>query len=282
MKIIPGNARHIGTRPEQQDAFGFSDIDDHDFTVHGGVAAVVADGMGGHSMGRDAGLLAVQTFLQVYMAKPPEEEIEAALIRSLYLANDAVHGMAVEHQVEHDCGTTLVAAVMADQALYFVSVGDSRLYLLHQGELTCLSRDHVYAGELDRLVEQGEIQKETADTHPNRNALTSFLGMAELLEVDSGTLPIQPEDRLLLCTDGLYGSLDKATMIDALSEADPQAAAERLIQSALDQPKKHQDNLTAAILARGEPGSKSRPEQKGAIPPWKRLFYMLRRISGWN
>ena len=251
---IPGNAQHIGSREEQQDAFGFSDIDDHAFTRHGGVVAVVADGMGGHLMGRESSQLAVRIFLKEYMAKSPEETIEKALMRSLEAANHEVHTMAKKHRVENDSGTTLVAGVIFNDLLHFISVGDSRLYLCRQGNFTCLTRDHSFANKLDRLVELGKMSREEAKEHPDRNALTAFLGMDELSQIDTPDTPVSvlPGDRLLLCSDGLYGTLDENAMGGALSPPlfhSPQSAAEHLIEKTLERKKRHQDNVTVAILA---------------------------------
>lgn len=267
MKIIPGNAQHMGNRQDQQDAFGFSEIDDAAFVAHGGVAAVLADGMGGHSMGRESSLLAVETFLAAYMSKPPEEPIPSALLHALTLANDAVYAMARKNHVENNCGTTLVAAVVAKGQLYFVSVGDSRIYLFHRGTLTCLTRDHVYADKLARLVEKGDMLREEAEKHPDRNALTAFLGLPQIPEIHQNGAPISIGygDRIVLCSDGLYGSLDQRTMTEGLSLPLPQNSAEMLVQWALERNRKNQDNLTVAILAVGDMTSDEHADNKKPI-----------------
>jgi len=127
-------------------------------------------------------------------------------------------------------------------------VGDSHLYLFHEGMLTQLSTDHVYATELDEAVREGRLSQAEADCHPERRSLTSYVGVASLTEIDVGTGELQVGDRLLLCSDGLYGSLSNAEMASEL-RGDPQPAAEVLITQALAKRHAHQDNLTAVVMA---------------------------------
>ena len=151
--IIPGNAQHIGARSEQQDSFGFSVFDDADHVGHAGILAVVADGMGGLAMGKDASRVAVQTFLDAYMEKDPAEKIAAALDRCLHTANRAVNTMALNAGLEGEVGTTLVAVVIHEDILYRAAAGDSRIYLFRDGRLRQLTTDYNYGRILDRLVE---------------------------------------------------------------------------------------------------------------------------------
>jgi protein phosphatase len=250
MRIIPGNAQHIGARREQQDDFGFSDLTDRDFVRHGGVLAVIADGMGGLAMGRDASRIAKLTMLREYEAKAPDESIPAALGRALKAANRAVLELARQAGLEGEVGTTLAAAVIRDQELYWVSVGDSRIYLYRQGELFQLTTDHDYGRELSKMAAAGQITWKEASSDTNRRALTSYLGAPQLLEVDQNAEPelMEPGDRVMLCSDGLYGSLTEAEMADLL-ETPPQEAAELLVEATMSKNKAHQDNLTVAILA---------------------------------
>ena len=250
MKIIPGNAQHIGTRKEQQDDFGFSDINNARFISHGGVIAVLTDGMGGLKMGREASRTAVRTMRKAYEAKSPEETIPGALDRSLHLANKAVFEMAQEAGLEEDVGTTLVAAVVHREALYWISVGDSRIYLFRKGQLTRLTFDHVYARELDKEVARGNISRQEAESDPDRDALTSYLGSPEIKEIDRNVSEflLEPGDRILLCSDGLHRALPEKEMAQMLG-GQPQDDAESLVKNALSKKLPHQDNLTVAILA---------------------------------
>lgn len=251
--ILPGNAQHIGKRKDQQDAFGFTDLDDRTFLKHSGALAVVADGMGGLSFGDQASRLAVTVFLREYMAKNREEMLIDALKRSLLATNQAVYEMAREKNVVNETGTTLVAAVINENALYWISVGDSRLYLFRQGKMTLLTRDHNYARKLSLEVQKGLITREEAAVHPDRQALTSYLGLENLREIDHNfrPFPLEPGDRLVLCSDGLYGSLTEAEMAASLSQNIPQKCAEELVERVVDKQIRYQDNVTVTILSLG-------------------------------
>ncbi len=249
--IQPGNAQHIGNRKDQQDAFGFTNLEDKSFLKHSGGLAVVADGMGGLNFGDQVSRLAVRVFLREYMAKKREELPIDALRRSLLAANRAVYEMAYEKNVINETGTTLVAAVVNDNALYWISVGDSRLYLYRQGQMTLLTRDHYYASELSRKVRQGLITREEAAAHPDRLTLSSYLGLENLPEIDHNLrpFPLEPGDRLILCSDGLYGSLTEAEMATSFSQNSPQKCAEELVERAIGKQIPFQDNVTVAILS---------------------------------
>lgn len=272
VRVDPGNAQIQGRRVEQQDAFGFGRFDDAVFLAHGGYLVVLADGMGGLLDGREAAWRAVLGFIENYSAKAPKEPIPAALDRALAAANREVHALASGGAGEGECGTTLVAAVVQADRLHWVSVGDSRLYHFDRttGALRQLNADHRYARELERAVAAGYLAAEEAETHPDREALTSFLGLTEIPELDHSAqaLDLGPGDRVLLCSDGVYRALDTAALAAALA-LPAQAAAERLVAgvSAADDP--HQDNATVAVLALEADGVPAPAE--GPAPPRRRV-----------
>ena len=152
MRYRPGNAQEIGGREEQQDAFAFSDIGDEAFADHGGVLAVVADGMGGLAGGRAASQTAVRTFLDAYCGKAPGDGIDTALDRAIHVANQAVCDLVSTRASDAERGTTLVAGVLHDDGLRWISVGDSRIYLVRSGHAEQVTLDHNYALELDGKV----------------------------------------------------------------------------------------------------------------------------------
>jgi len=250
MNIAPGNAQHMGNREEQQDAFAFSDISNKKFIEHGGVLAVVADGMGGLAKGRAASSLAVRTLLKEYEAKTKRELVIEALARSAARANQAVYEMAMKAGMEGNAGTTLAAAVVHQGNLCWLSAGDSRIYLFRDGELSRITVDHNYALELERDVANGKISRDEAENNPERNHLISFLGLRELIMTDSSRkpFPLRRNDRILLCSDGLHGSLSDAEIAEELN-LPPQQAAERLVQKVLRKGKRSQDNVTVLIAA---------------------------------
>ena len=253
MRWQPGNAQHIGSRAEQQDSFGFSDPSDRPFVEHAGLAAVVADGMGGMANGGAASAAAVRGLLDAYRAKTAAESIPDALVRSINSANDAVTRLCRATGVKNT-GTTLAAIVLHQDWLYWVAAGDSRVYLYSEGILTRLTKDHVYAIDLDTQVAQGVITPDQAVSDPKREALTSYLGLETLPYVDRSVrpFPVKPGDCVLVCSDGLYRSLSEEEIAGSL-ETDGHNTCETLVDRAVSRHLPAQDNITViAVKCRAE------------------------------
>lgn len=250
LSILPGNASHRGRRAEQQDCLGFSRFDDDALIAHGGLLAVIADGMGGFNGGARASREAVAAMRAGYQSKAPWEPIPEALLRALGRANRAVCDLAAEIGSEGRCGTTLVATVIHGCALYWVSVGDSRLYLLRAGELLRLTDSHTRERQLTAEVEAGRMTRAELITDPERHALSSWLGLRDLPEIciNQAPSPLIAGDRLLLCTDGLFNSLDDDEIAPRLAADDPHQAAEALVEAALAKANPQQDNVTVIVL----------------------------------
>ena len=251
MDLEPGNAQWIGTRAEQQDAFGFAGFDLPYFQDHGGILVVLADGMGGMRDGRTASHLAVQGMLKAYREKQPDESIPDALMRALAVANRAVYELACASGGEGSVGTTLVAAAVCAGQLFWVAAGDSRLYLFRaaDGSLTECTRDHTYGNEVLVQIVVGERSGDTLAEDLNWEALTSFLGLADVPRVDRNLCPLSlcAGDRLLLCSDGIHAVLSQVELKRSLM-ADAQVAADALISAVKGKALEDQDNATAAVL----------------------------------
>ncbi len=250
LNIVPGNSQNIGAREEQQDSFLFSEMENAELVARIGVLAVLADGMGGLRLGRESSSLAVKTFLVEYCSKTPDESITHELARAVRVANAAVFDMASRADLAWNTGTTLVAALIDLDELFWISVGDSRIYLFRDNHLQQLNQDHNYYNELQVQVEQGLISSEEADTHPEKNSLTSYLGMDVLKDIDQNyeAIPLKAGDRILLCSDGLYGFLSHEEITNALT-LPAQEAADLLLAQTLAKGHRYQDNVTVAILA---------------------------------
>ena len=144
----------------------------------------------------------------------------------------------------------------------------ARIYLFRNGHLLQLTTDYNYGRVLDRLVAKGEMKADEAASHPSRAALTSFLGKEDLDEYDHAGDPplnLEPGDRILLASDGLFGFLPESEFAAFLT-AEPQTAAEELVQATLAQQRPYQDNITVAILGYGLPQPKSLPETRMRKP----------------
>jgi serine/threonine protein phosphatase PrpC len=235
MTLQAGNAQHIGGRSSQQDAFGFSDPSDAAFFKHGGLLGVVADGMGGLVHGDAASRTAVKAMLDAYMHKTTAEPILDALWRSLHAASSALQVLS---ERLGDIGTTLLAAVVADASLYWISVGDSALLLLRGGVIRQLNTMHTFGRHLD-----------APGQHPESESLTSFLGASSPAEVDAiGPYPLDAEDRIILCSDGLSKVVCNSETA-TLALGHPQDASERLVSRARELGGRQQDNVTVLIFS---------------------------------
>lgn len=249
MNITVQAAQDIGRRKEQQDSFAIANDPEKSFKEHGGLLALVADGMGGLKCGALASRTAADTFIEEYAEKSPDESIEAALNRSIIAANEAVCRVSKENGIEGDCGTTLVATVIHESGIYWTFAGDSRIYLTDGTVLQLLTEDQNYARKLLRAAETGLVDAEVAQTHPQREALTSYLGDSKISEIGSGELKGDIPDgiTLLLCTDGLYKFLEEDQIL-AITQKNHLAIAQELTDATLAQDHASQDNITAVVL----------------------------------
>ncbi len=240
-RLVDASRRHV-----QGNAFGSAtdvgQVRDHneDSLFVAPPLYMVADGMGGHAAGEVASELAVQTVAQLAPAYPNGPMLENALIE----ANRAVYDMARNNPRRQGMGTTVTAALLQGTRLVLAQVGDSRAYLLHNGILQQLTRDHSF---MQDLIDAGEITPEQARIHPQRNYITRALGTAPSVEVDTYDLNVSPGDRLLLCTDGLSGMIDDHDIADTLAGiSNPQNCVNSLIAQA-NEAGGH-DNVTAIVV----------------------------------
>ncbi|MDR1873949.1 MAG: protein phosphatase 2C domain-containing protein [Synergistaceae bacterium] len=295
LSVIPRNAQHQGRREEQQDAFAFSDPAGVE-NVHAGFLALVADGMGGMSFGKEAAQTAIRAFLDAYAAKARDESIPAALKRAARQANGAVRNFAEEHAEVGETGTTLAAAVIHDDLLYWLSVGDSRIYRLNDNSITKLNEEHNLNNKLRRLADQGLIDEEEALDHPQKEALTSYIGIEDLWEIDMPDRPLRLHagDQIILCSDGLYKALSDAeifvaargavvdrtvvdrTVVDGavvdravakgvvMDGTVTEDTASRLVENVIRKEFPHQDNVTVVTLSLEKGGEEARKRERPA------------------
>ena len=216
----------------------------------------VADGMGGHRGGEVASSLALETVQGMF------ERREGSLAEQVAEANRAVFDRSQSDRKVSGMGTTLTAAQVDGNRVHLVHVGDSRAYLLRGGELTQITEDHTL---VHRMVMEGEISEEEAETHPHRSILTRALGVDRNIQVDEGDLEVAAGDRLLLCTDGLTGMVAEGQIREILLETlDPQEAVEKLVRGA--NRAGGIDNITAVILDFADDGRGPGATKRSAMP----------------
>ena len=222
----------------------------------------VADGMGGHRGGEVASQLAVETLEKLF------KEGAGDLPDQVQEANRVVFERSVLDRKVAGMGTTLTAALVEGDRVRLAHVGDSRAYLLRDGTLRLLTEDHTL---VHRMVSEGEISKEEAETHPQRSVLTRALGVDTVVDVDDDSLQVRPGDRLLLCTDGLTSMVSEDEIEDVLRTVpDPREAAQRLVRMANE--AGGVDNTTVVILdfsdddAAGRPDGQATPSREAIAP----------------
>ncbi|MFZ0684085.1 MAG: PP2C family serine/threonine-protein phosphatase [Terriglobales bacterium] len=239
-------------RNNNEDSYGYWEPEDDQQFLRKGRLAVVADGMGGYEGGQEASRLAVETLMAVYRDFSGDDP-QKALVEALQTAHEEIRRYSVSHPELRGMGTTCTAAAIVKgmdggeqcDALYYVHVGDTRLYLIRDGQITRVTRDHSYVG---RLVEAGMISAEEAEHHPQRNILTAALGTNPDLIMDSPghPEPLRPEDVLLICSDGLWGQVRDEELLGAVENKSAEQAGRELIELARE--RGGPDNITVEIL----------------------------------
>jgi protein phosphatase len=206
-------------------------------------AFAVADGMGGAQAGEVASRIAAEVFEE----RPDDGSPEQQLSRVAHEANRRIFELAQEDASRSGMGTTLTAALVGDDEVAIVHVGDSRAYLMRDGELRQLTRDHSLVEELRR---QGRLTSEEAEEHPQRSIITRALGPERDVEPDVHTHQARSGDLFLLCSDGLTSMVRQDRMRDIVAAStDLRAAADRLVAEANEMGGR--DNITVVLFRLG-------------------------------
>lgn len=199
----------------------------------------VADGMGGHNAGEVASRLAADRMMERLHGKAPSQELmKAALID----VNRAVFSEQVSHKEYSGMGTTLTVLWEGETEVYLGHIGDSRAYLLRDGSLSQITRDHSLVQE---MVSQGLITREEALVHPYRNVITRAVGTDPYVESDCLSLDKNKGDIWLLCSDGLSNFVADDVIERTLKEQALDPAADTLLQTALQNGGR--DNISLLI-----------------------------------
>lgn len=181
------------------------------------ILAVVADGMGGHLAGDVASKMAVKAMGEKWneaeMIPTAPSECEKWLIEQILSVNSKIYDHAQAHEECQGMGTTIVCALFTGKTVSVAHIGDSRCYLLQDGDFVQVTEDHSLVNE---LVRTGEISREDAEHHPRKNVLTKALGTDQSVSIDTRSFDIEPGDKLLLCSDGLTNKVEGTELKDIL------------------------------------------------------------------
>lgn len=203
---------------------------------------IVADGMGGHKAGDYASRYTTQR-LVASVSRSSGEEPVTILKEAIGTANRLLIEEALEDETKRGMGTTVVAATIIANRLYVANVGDSRLYLAGR-EMRQITKDHSLVAEMVRIGEMGAAE---AKAHPDKNIITRAIGASAHVEADFFEVDLTPEDRILICTDGLTNMVDDSEIRDVVTEDAPiEKRVEKLVYEANRAGGK--DNITVMII----------------------------------
>jgi serine/threonine protein phosphatase PrpC len=245
MKFSVFQVSRKGGREKNEDRMGYC------YTKGSGLF-LLADGMGGHPEGEVAAQITLQVISALYQkeATPELEDVKVFLAKAVIAAHRQILRYATEKNLADTPRTTLVAAVVQGGAAHWVHCGDSRLYFVRQGELLARTRDHSY-------MEQREGERPAgAPAVFNRNVLYTCLGSPTKPVFDiTGPVPLQQGDRIMLCSDGLWGNLDDSDIVFHMAQKPVADSAPDLVELALIKGGPHSDNVTLVSMEWETPDS---------------------------
>lgn len=238
--------REIGNREQQEDACELRNASDVTKIRNEGLLAIVADGMGGLRNGSLASSMAIQIISGDFEIMDRQQPLEPQLAGSIDHACELVYG-----ELDGQGGSTVIACIFYDQKLYYAGAGDSYLYLLRGGSLTRINRQHNLQNQRYlELLEAGIVDPASARTMPEKHAVTQFLGVDDLNDVDwlRRALPLQDGDVILACTDGIGGVLSEEEITYYMSMNNVNDACAAMRQAVMDKNLLHQDNFTGVLI----------------------------------
>jgi len=212
-----------------------------------GFFAAVCDGMGGAAAGEVASQMGVDTLLEMLgSGEPPKtrDEFAQRLVDAIQEAGTRIFGAAKMDRTRRGMGTTSTVAGLVDKVLFVGQVGDSRAYVLRDGELGLITKDQSL---VNQLIEAGQLSEDEAENFEHSNIILQALGTTERVVVDLTFLELRQGDRLMLCSDGLSGLVHASAIGEVLRTVkDPAEAAQRLIEMA--NAAGGHDNVTCVIV----------------------------------
>ena len=233
-----------GARDYQEDAFLITHLGEGE----GGSLVIVADGMGGHAAGNVASNMAVQTFNKHITGNFPSENLSQTLNEAVLQANNSISETVRETAALKGMGCTLVAIVLEETRLRWVSVGDSHLYICRDGQLRKLNADHSYGGFLDRMAAEGNPVDPEAGF--SRNMLMSALTGDDIADVDCPDNPVELQvgDQLIVASDGLDTLSNGKVFAFAEQAENSKGCVEALLGAVEEANMPRQDNTTIVVV----------------------------------
>lgn len=249
MYINTGNSQNQGARPYQEDSFGYSNIIDSNVVTNKGMLAILSDGMGGLANGKSVADYVVQASIAMFDSLNPQANISEQLENIVRYINDSVCEQYASDG-SSKAGATMVFAYVFKNRIYWITVGDSRLYCYRNGHLLQMNEDHDYKNQLYReyINDGGNLQEIEEDGQ--KDSLVCFIGKKEIPYVDVSLkgYRIKPNDTFVLCSDGIYNGISQDSMKDILSNYDAQTASDKIVSNVLSSRFPGQDNMTVMVI----------------------------------
>lgn len=245
MNFSVHQASHIGNRKFNQDRVAYAYSND-------ALLLVLADGMGGHLHGELAASLTIDTFVESFgrHAQPLVDDPQRFISATMGHAHERIMRLPHNQDMGGFPGTTCVAVLIQQGRMYWGHAGDSRVYLLRNGEVPVRTNDH---SVVRHWVESGLISAEEARTHPQRNQITNCIGgIEDTFYAEMGEpIPLRSGDVVLLGSDGLWGAFRDEELVDAFSSMPVADVLDGLVSLAMERGEGHSDNITGIAVRWG-------------------------------
>lgn len=240
----------IGKRKEQQDTVMADD--EYMYYEKGRAIATLCDGMGGLNGGKQASLTCASLLNNAFHNIDIDDDISTFYRRIVQKLDSSVKGLKNDDGTLMNAGTTLISIAISSGKLNWLSVGDSRIYIVRNNKIKCITHDHNYSMILNDKVRKGEITQEEADKDSQKDALVSYIGMGGVKYIDINTkpFPLFDGDCILLCSDGLYRAVNTDEMLAIITavNGDMKQGAVALTDFALSKKLRGQDNTSVILV----------------------------------
>lgn len=202
---------------------------------------VIADGMGGHNAGEIASKMAVENTISYLNSMSEIEDPEKILIDAVSDSNLKIYELSKTSEELDGMGTTITACLIKDDEMVVAHVGDSRCYIIKDGGILQVTKDHSL---VQQLLDEGSITATEADNHPNRNIITRALGTKDTVEIDTYKMSIRGIEKVILCTDGLSNFINEEELYNIIKNNDN--CCTKLIE--LSKERGAKDNISVIVF----------------------------------
>ena len=214
---------------------------------------MIADGVGGNRSGEVASS-ATLDLMEAYLDNHPIEKEEGSerifryFQEAVSFVNSSILDLSETHKEYQGMATTLVFVYLSHRILYAANVGDSRVYFIHNNEIHQITEDHTY---VNNLIKMGAISRDEAENHKRKNVITRDIGDSAYNHPDCYNIYVEEDDKILICSDGLYEEVSEEEMLEAFNEAKSmQECADRLVLTANEHGGS--DNISVICVSLGE------------------------------